>query len=48
MVGKVSQAVVLSWAAYQDEATFRKWTGIGKSKLVFDTVFGTQVRGACH
>ena len=47
VVAKVSQAVVLSLAAYQDETTFRDWTGIGNSKLVCDTVFGTQVSAAC-
>ena len=47
MVGKVSQAVVLSRAAYQDENTFRDWTGVENSKLVSDTVFGTQVSAAC-
>ena len=43
MVGKVSQAVVLAWAAYRDEATFKDWTGIGNSKLVSDATFDTQV-----
>eukprot|EP00891_Asterochloris_glomerata_P009139 jgi/Astpho2/9139/Aster-07787 len=43
VVGKVSQAVVLSWAAYRDEATFRDWTGIENSKLVCDSTFDTQV-----
>ena len=47
VVGKVSQAVVLSWAAYRDEATFRDWTGIENSKLVCDSTFDTQVSAVC-
>lgn len=47
VVGKVSQAVVLSWAAYRDEATFRDWTGIENSKLVCDATFDTQVSAVC-
>ena len=47
VVGKVSQAVVLSWAAYRDEATFRDWTGIEISKLVVDTTFDTHVCTVC-
>ena len=43
VVGKVSQAVVLSWAAYRDETTFRDWTGIDNSKLVCDATFDTHV-----
>ena len=47
VVGKVSQAVVLSWAAYRDEATFMDWTGVENSKLVCDTTFDTHVSADC-
>ena len=37
MAGKVSQAAVLAAAAYRDEETFRRITGVTQSKLVVDT-----------
>lgn len=36
MTGKISQAAVLAAAAYRDEETFRRVTGITSSKLVID------------
>lgn len=36
LTGKISQAAVLSAAAYEDEATFRRITGIEKCRLIVD------------
>lgn len=45
VLGKVSQAVVVAGAAYHDEATFTKITGISTAKMVVDKAkTGAQVR----
>ena len=36
IAGKISQAAVFSAAAYRDEETFRRTTGIAKCKLIVD------------
>ena len=36
IAGKISQAAVLSAAAYEDEASFRTTTGIQNTRLVID------------
>jgi hypothetical protein len=43
VVGKISQASVLAWAAYRDEAGFRERTGIPDAVLVEGKPYDTQV-----
>ncbi len=49
VLGKVSQAVVVAGAAYHDEASFQRITGISKSKMVVDKArTGAQVLPTIH
>ena len=36
LTGKICQAAVLSYAAYESEETFRQITGINKCRLIVD------------
>ncbi len=36
MVGKISQAAILAAAAYRNHETFKRQTGITKSRLIYD------------
>lgn len=38
-MGKISQAAIVAGAAYRNQETFRKQTGIVKSRLIRDKVY---------
>ena len=41
--GKIAQATLLAWRAYEDEAVFRKLTGLHDARLLTHVQLDTQV-----